>query len=472
MDDALQLPGIDVLPAPNDHFLLPVHDEEVAVPVPEGHVPRVEPPAAQGLRRLFRPIPVSLHHMAAADADFPHLARGHFLVPLVQEPDLAIREGNPDGTDLPHAVDGVGRGAGGAFREPVPLDDDHVEGLLEPADRLHGHRGGPAHAVPEGRQVQPLVVRRGKKDLVDRRHAAEDADAVFRDALPEFRGGEVPAQDDLGAHRQRRRPGDDQPVDMKQGKEAQNNVLLVNIGKQARLPGVGQDIPVREQNPLGIARRPRSVDDGGNVIGIDPHGGRRSRLRHHFFKGEEPVVRGLPLDDMLQGGRPVEDPVDVRPVAVIEEKGHRARVVQQVLNLAGLPPAVHRPGNAADLDDSEIGVVELRSVVHEEAHPVSLPHAQPVKGAGHPAALFVQLPVGDVPLVVADGDFVFVAPGLGFHHVPNVFEFAFHSFLPAVRIGFRSRHQMRRASIPPRMKSTSSRLTSCKSPERSCQMMN
>src|SRR5215472_16737042 len=59
----LDLARVHVVPAADDHFLLPVDDEEVAVLVGPRQVSGAEPAVGNRLRGRLRPPPVALHHV-------------------------------------------------------------------------------------------------------------------------------------------------------------------------------------------------------------------------------------------------------------------------------------------------------------------------------------------------------------------------------------------------------------------------
>src|SRR4051812_47432316 len=74
VQDLLDLARIDVVAAADDHVLLAVDDEEVAILVELRHVAGVEPAPAHDLLRRVGPAPVALHDVVAADADLADLA--------------------------------------------------------------------------------------------------------------------------------------------------------------------------------------------------------------------------------------------------------------------------------------------------------------------------------------------------------------------------------------------------------------
>ncbi len=61
------LDAVDVLAAPDDHVLRPVHDVDEAFLVDPGHVAGMEPSAGEGGGCLGRAVPVAAHHVRALD---------------------------------------------------------------------------------------------------------------------------------------------------------------------------------------------------------------------------------------------------------------------------------------------------------------------------------------------------------------------------------------------------------------------
>src|SRR5581483_10448543 len=69
VEELLDLPGVDVLPAPDDHVLDAADDVDVAVLVHRGQVAGVHPAAlVDGLGRALGVVPVARHHGVAPGA--------------------------------------------------------------------------------------------------------------------------------------------------------------------------------------------------------------------------------------------------------------------------------------------------------------------------------------------------------------------------------------------------------------------
>src|SRR5439155_537093 len=72
------LARVNVEAAGDDHVLLAVHDVVVARLVAPGDVASVEPAVAKHLRGFNGLVPITLHHLRAADDDFARFAHGQF----------------------------------------------------------------------------------------------------------------------------------------------------------------------------------------------------------------------------------------------------------------------------------------------------------------------------------------------------------------------------------------------------------
>ncbi len=110
VEDLLDLPGVDVEPAPDNQVLLAVDDVVVAVLVHGGEVPGPEPAVDQGGRRLGGLVPVALHDIVAVDGDLTWLARRHVAPFVVDQPELDACDRGADGTGLALSSGVVKRG--------------------------------------------------------------------------------------------------------------------------------------------------------------------------------------------------------------------------------------------------------------------------------------------------------------------------------------------------------------------------
>ncbi len=181
-DGGLDLGGVDILAAADDHVLKTADDGIETVAIPPRHIPGVKPTVADGRGAGLRVLPIPRTDMGAADQKLPHGVRGQLLVGLVDDAHLAVKDGLAhraalgDGFRVRHAET-----IGADLREPVALAKDHTL-LLPPSihDRLGTGRPAadePAHAA-EVRRREP---RRLHPHLEDGRHPEDDGAAFFLD---------------------------------------------------------------------------------------------------------------------------------------------------------------------------------------------------------------------------------------------------------------------------------------------------
>ena len=111
VQDFLDLPGENVIPRHQQHFLFPAADVQVTVLVQFADIARVEPAIAQRQGRFLRPVAVTAHHLGAGYPDFALLPGfQHFLAGLkVNHLDLRLRQGDADRGRFPDPVKRVER---------------------------------------------------------------------------------------------------------------------------------------------------------------------------------------------------------------------------------------------------------------------------------------------------------------------------------------------------------------------------
>src|SRR3954454_9448286 len=234
VEDLLDLARVDVVAAADDHVLLAVDDEEVAVLVDLGHVARVEPAVAHDLLRGVVAVPVALHEVVAADGDLADLALAHLLAVLVDRLHLHALDRGADRAGLALAVGVVeGRDRRG-LRQPVALEDLAAEGLLEAAQHLDRERRAARDAQPQARRVVVVALGVVEDRVVHRRDALEDRHAVAVDGLQRLAGVEPRDQVEAGAAPDRRVERTRLPEGVEERQRPENHVVLRDLGERAR----------------------------------------------------------------------------------------------------------------------------------------------------------------------------------------------------------------------------------------------
>src|SRR5208282_3186815 len=142
----LNLEGRNIFPTADDDVLLAVHDEDVAVIRPNGHVAGMEPSATQGFRRGFRLPPVAFHHTVSAGDDFADGGSVAWNIVIVGVHDADFHSGNgvasgglPDIAALALPAEARLHGSesesGRSFREAVAGIASAVQHLLHLTDQ-------------------------------------------------------------------------------------------------------------------------------------------------------------------------------------------------------------------------------------------------------------------------------------------------------------------------------------------------
>lgn len=144
VQSGLDLGAVDVEATRDDHVLLAVDEEEIAVLPHPGQVSGVHPAVPEGLRGQFRLLPVLLYAVRAAHDDLADLARAQLPARLVHDAYLGVVRRTTAGLEqlgvLPHAsrdlLAAQTRDHAGGLAEPVALGDDRAEELHGVAQTL------------------------------------------------------------------------------------------------------------------------------------------------------------------------------------------------------------------------------------------------------------------------------------------------------------------------------------------------
>ena len=144
VEHVLDLLGVDVLAAPDDEVLDPVHQRQVPILVEPADVAGVQPAAAQYLGRLAGPAEVPAHHVRPAHDHLTGLAGRQQPVLAVDDPDVDAGQWQPCGPGLAGSMQRVERAADRAFRQAIAFHDGHAVALLELSEQLPRHRGSAA----------------------------------------------------------------------------------------------------------------------------------------------------------------------------------------------------------------------------------------------------------------------------------------------------------------------------------------
>src|SRR3990172_8555327 len=83
VEPLLDLPGVDILPAADDHILPPIHDIDKSFLIPSGKISRMEPTTSESLPCCFLVLIITFHYVRTPADQFPYLS--HWYIPGVPE---------------------------------------------------------------------------------------------------------------------------------------------------------------------------------------------------------------------------------------------------------------------------------------------------------------------------------------------------------------------------------------------------
>ena len=189
----LQLGGIDVVAAGDDHALDALLEVDEAVVVHGAQVSGVDPGETvgvnlQGLGRLLGVVHVAQHHRGAAEADLAVLTVGHLLLGAgADDLVVGVREGQTDGALLGHVAwsqAGGGDALGGAVALP---DLDHgvmvVEEFVKTLLQLHAEAVAAGVDALEAAEVRVLHLGQTQQGLVEGGDTGDEVAAVLEEKL-------------------------------------------------------------------------------------------------------------------------------------------------------------------------------------------------------------------------------------------------------------------------------------------------
>src|SRR3990172_1916055 len=83
VEPLLDLRGVDILPAADDHVLPPVHDIDKSFLIPSGKISRMEPTPSESLPCCFLVLIITLHHIGSPTNQLPYCCHGNLPLLLV-----------------------------------------------------------------------------------------------------------------------------------------------------------------------------------------------------------------------------------------------------------------------------------------------------------------------------------------------------------------------------------------------------
>jgi len=266
----IDITGIDVESAADNHILLAVHDVEVAVLIHRGDIARVAPAVSEQSRGFLRFVQIALGHLRTADNEFARLAYGHIRLALVQIDDAAlrIRYGQADRTDFPNPFKRVGVRYRRGFRHAEAFTDDRSRRFFKIMNHFHGQRGAAGEEAFEAGHIGRLHLRMIQHaDKHGRNQRAEVglelADGIQKGLRLRFGNQDVaPSLDNGEIHRA------GHAENMEEGQRAQVDIVSAGeLGEPgANLLHLLADVAVRQDDALGNAGRAARILVHGDVV--------------------------------------------------------------------------------------------------------------------------------------------------------------------------------------------------------------
>ena len=426
--EVLDLHGVDVLAAGDDHVLLAVHEVDETVFVHTGHVAGVEPSVADAVVRGFLVLVVAEHDAGAAHDEFAHFLAFHVVAVFVHDAGLPQVAGLADGAHLVQVVHAEVHAAGAdGFGEAVVRVVLMVGEVAEPAADEAGRHGLCAY-VHETPLVEVVVGKvdaagvHGVQQVLSPRHEEPHYGALlFGDGAQYPFGLHAAQEHGLGAGEQGA-----EPVHLGAGvverRDAEEDVVVLLLvvggfgaaGIHQRLVGV--------EYGLGEAGGAGGEVDGGVVVLVENHGRRGGgavvhELAVRFREGGHVRTHEKQGARASQAAFLVEQGLDAAREFRAEDEHLHVREVEAVGDLFGGVAEVQGHGEAAGLENAEIDGEPFEAVHQEYADLGAALHAAREQEVGKAVGLGVELGPGHLAAVREVGagvlDKAEVAPGDG-----------------------------------------------------------
>ena len=175
VNDLLDLARINIDAIDEQHVLLAIGDEVIAVFVAMADVAGAKPAVNQHLRRGLGLVPVTLHDVAAADDDLARLVIRERAARLVPDGHLDAENRQAHRAGFALAVDGIQAGDRAGFTQAVAFDERQTGRRLELTENFAGQRRATADANTEWQSVLGAGARQCAEEL---RHRRQDGGLV------------------------------------------------------------------------------------------------------------------------------------------------------------------------------------------------------------------------------------------------------------------------------------------------------
>ncbi len=405
---------IDVLPRrEHDDLLLPPRDVEAPARIEVPEVTGVEPAVPQGRSRSVRPVVIAGHHDRPLDQDLAVCMIARPIGGIVEDADVHAGHRLADRLEVRIAGPHQGRGAR-TLGQPVRLDDVEAHAVEVASDaRIEAGPAGyhDAHAAAQRgmnrskEQPARIHAERAPQSAVQREHRSEQYPErpgpageplehplmqqveelrhhAERGDLPRLQGAHHLGAVQRGQEHHACATGErqEQVGNLGQGVEERQHPQDAIVRRdphdpERRIP-LGQEVPVRQHDAFGIARRPRRVQEDGRIRRRG-RAGWQVRISSRFVQSRQARRRSGHQDDP-RGGREIREGCERGgQVDGGREEHPRARIRENGLHLRGLVGGIERNRRGADLQDAEIRAAPARVVVRENG--AAIPRRAPVR---------------------------------------------------------------------------------------------
>ena len=397
----LDLGGVDVLAAGDDHVALAVDEVDVALGIAAGHVAHRAVVAAEGRFRLVRELPVAVEGVGVAGVELAGLAVRYFVAVGVHHPDRGRAHALPaDRAQLRELLVRAEHGDPAGLARAVELEQARArEHLHHGALRVRPRRCRGDHQLlhPAKLEVGPRGRGHAQHHDVVGGYQRGEGRAALGQGPQAVLGVEALARVDVGRTAAiEERAEEVERVGMTHRHDQECCVLAVerelDLGDEREQDGR----LVAAHHTLGLAGGARRVHQRPGIG--ECHLLLRltvARRRDQLLVGAVAGRAGTPahVDQVARRHRQIgPDLLDQAQQIVLDDQGPRFRVLDGEEHLGPDQPEVDRHRDQAGLGGGGINLRPLDPVVGQHRHPVALDQAQAQQRVGKPARAPVPLP--------------------------------------------------------------------------------
>ncbi len=416
-EDDLDLPGIDVESARDDHPLLPAGEEDVTVPVHPSEVARMKPAVPDHLGGCLLVLVITLHDVFAPEDQFADGLPRELPALLVDDFRGDAGNGNPDGAGLLGHVETAEGGGGRRLGQAVALHDPDAEFLLKQWDEIRGHCRAAGDAELQGIGsvfFGPLVEEHAEEEPWDGGDIGHPflfnraEDPVEREAFH---------QNDPGADPKQRQHIGDGPEGVEERDHGESDIFFAAVRDRPEELRLGQQVVVGEEGAERLSGQSCRVDHDGGVVAFDLRDLRREGTVRDDLPEGGILLQSVRSDEATAEGEFIPDLLEPLCQRPLRDQTFRVAVSKKVAELIRCGLDVQRHGDAADLLNPEIGDDKLRAVGEHQRHLVSPAQAERPEVVCQRAGGSLQFTICHFAVSVNDGHLFRIFPGAFRQHL-------------------------------------------------------